>query len=159
MKTTKPSTLIKIAPTAQEKVAEKEFKAYRDDLLYDKDRVERNYDQFEDGPMHGYICKHQPNGPRPKHDPKGYWAGYFFKDIVTDGKSGMKTTKYQVYSTVRGFLNGSIDYPEHNFSGFHAGVRGAYHRKMYYYCGAFTELELQEEGIVPENFIGILQIA
>lgn len=152
------STIIKIAPSAQEKKAQKDFEADLALMGTEKKGVanKRDHDIFFSGPMHGLSCLHQPNGPPASWDPKGHWSDYFFFDRIPEQKFGRKIRGYHVYSSARGLYPGGRD-PVGRGNNMH-GTRGPLFMKCYYYCGFLEEGVLVADGIHPSDFKGVLTV-
>lgn len=152
--------LIKIAPSKEEQAKEKQFikdvEGMADTLRPDGTVVsERHKDQFFGGPYHGFICSHQPNGPRAHNDPNGNWADYYIKDKLYIPDAHGKISGYHIYSTVRNIMGSDGYINKGHASQWGLGTRTTNYRKCYYYIGFFDEGFLALEGISVADFTGI----
>lgn len=151
------SHLIKIAPSAKEKKeqrdAEKDIQLLTGETSGVKNK--RDEDIFFEGPMHGLVVKHAPNGPPASWDPKNHWGDYFFLDTIPTEKFGRKVRGYHIYSSAKGLYDGK-DVVGKKFGG--KGVRGPLFRKCYYYCGFLEEGLLVADGIHPSDFSEVLKV-
>lgn len=166
-----PQTAPLIKVTSKEsKELERVWRDHKDQVFADSERDpvtklptnQRDYDQFIGGPLDGYICNHQPNGPRTRWDKEGYWSDYYFEDTITVMPERLKVKGFHIYATVRGIQMARFEglgLEDKMKIQSYSGTRGPQHRKLYYWCGFADEITIREDGIDPGEFTGVLQIA
>ena len=166
------STIIRIAPTKEEKLAKKEFEKQTDFFKSEKIvdaadgtrivKSRRNYDHFVGGPLDGQETSHQPNGPEQSWDKGRHWADYYFKDTMTLPFEQRKVEGFHMYSSSKAlqqaYKHGSR-HKDHKSPNLSIGTRGPNYVKMYYYIGFFEEGILFADGICPADFKGILTLS
>lgn len=165
-------TTVKIAPTKAEKIEKKEWAKKVETLSAESTpHVEKGYvskrdeDLFIGGPLDGYCCKHQPNGPEESWDPGGYWSDYYVKDAMRLHPLESKREGFHVYSSSRALemalsVDGAVKHHDHAAKPrLNLGSRGPLHRKCYYYCGFMETGLLIIDGIHPSDFRGILSLS
>lgn len=159
------SPKVVIAPPEEAKQAHKQFvkdvEAMPDTINKETGQIksERNRDQFHGGPFHGLICDHQPNGPRAKNDPNGYWADYFIKDRMKIGPEKSHVTGYHIYSTVRNIMGTDGHIAKGHANQWGLGTRTTNFRKCYYYIGFFDERIMMLEGTNVGDFTGVFSVS